>query len=145
MQRRQQGKSKRTHARTHAHTHTHTHGGLSLVPRNPRECGRKLIRSRRNISLLRDYSAVVPEKSIIFSQSTGDLRRIPLGKVASYGCSTGKDSTGHCPPLLMPGQGSMTIFNVWFLILQATSLARIWPKVNLFWSDFGEKCLFRVF
>ena len=51
----------------------------------------------------------------------------------------------HCPPLLTPGQGSMNIFNVWFLILQATSLVRIWPKVNLFWSDFGEKCLFRVF
>ena len=51
----------------------------------------------------------------------------------------------HCPPLLTPGQGSMTIFNVWFLILQATSLDRIWPKVNLFWSDFGEKCIFRVF
>ncbi len=51
----------------------------------------------------------------------------------------------HCPPLLTPGQGSMTIFNVWFLILQATSLDRIRPKINLFWSDFGEKCIFRVF
>ena len=51
----------------------------------------------------------------------------------------------HCPPLLTPGQGSMTIFNVWFLILQSTSFDRIWPKVNLFWSDFREKCIFRVF
>ena len=51
----------------------------------------------------------------------------------------------HYPPLLPPGQGSMTIFNVLFLILQSTSFDRIWPKVNLFWSDFGEKCIFRVF
>ena len=49
----------------------------------------------------------------------------------------------HCPPLLTPGQGSMTIFNVWFLILQVTSLDKIWSKVNLFCSDFWEKC--RVF
>ena len=53
--------------------------------------------------------------------------------------------TSHYPPLLPPGQGSMTIFNVLFLILQSTSFDRIWPKVNLFWSDFGEKCIFRVF
>ena len=70
-------------------------GGLSLVPRNPRECGRKLIRSRRNIPPLRHSSAVVPGKSVIFSQITGGLRRIPLGKVASYGCSTGKDTTAR--------------------------------------------------
>ena len=53
--------------------------------------------------------------------------------------------TLHYPPLLPPGQGSMTIFNMWFFILQVTSLDRIWPKVNLFWSDSGEKCIFRVF
>ena len=51
----------------------------------------------------------------------------------------------HCPPLLTPGQWSMTIFNMWFFILQVTSLDRIWPKVNLFWSDSGEMCIFRVF
>ena len=51
----------------------------------------------------------------------------------------------HCPPLLTPGQGSITIFNMWFLILQATSLVRIWSKIILFWSDFGEKSIFRVF
>ena len=69
--------------------------GLSLVPRNPRECGRKLIRSRRNIPPLRDYSAVVPGISVIFSQFTRDIRRIRLGEVASYGCLTGKDSTAR--------------------------------------------------
>ena len=68
---------------------------IEIVPRNMRECGRKLMRSRRNITPLRDYSAVVPGKSVIFSPFTGDLRRVRLGEVASYGRSTGKGSTAR--------------------------------------------------
>ena len=67
------------------------------------------------------------------------------GRVEAIVDARAKARYEHCPPLLTPGQGSMTIFNVWFLILQATSLNRIWPKLKLFWSDFGEKCIFRVF
>ena len=51
----------------------------------------------------------------------------------------------HSPLLLPSGQGSMTIFTTWFLILQVTSLDRIWPKSNPLWSSYEEKCIFGVF
>ena len=73
------------------------------------------------------------------------LQRNVMIPQSSFGMESECVSVIHCPPFLTPGPRSMTIFNVWFLILQVTSPVRIWPKVNLFWSDFGEKCTFRVF
>ena len=39
----------------------------------------------------------------------------------------------------------MSKVGTWFLMVQVTSLDRIWPKVNLPSGAFGEKCIFGCF